>query len=334
MPKAFVLTGPNTWAVDEVQPPTAKDGQVVIKVHAAAANPLDAKMAKEGLMIRAYPARLGVDISGTISAIGSDVTAFKVGDAVFARPQMDGFAEYATATVRHTWKKPDNLSFEQAATIPVGTLTAVIGLFSEKGLKLTRPKDAKLRTPTTPGGEDKYILVWGGSSTVGSYAVQLAAAAGYTVIATASPKQRDAVLALGAAHVVDYSAPDAVEQIRELTKGECRLALNAVGGDATVQAAAALRADEREPSTVVSVAATLGAIPAGVTLLPPIFGFDPTLVDFVHEMIGNELVEYFAKNEIKPSRVKVVKGGLDGVGEALELLAGKKVSGEKLVVVI
>ncbi|KAJ3164311.1 hypothetical protein HDU88_005409 [Geranomyces variabilis] len=319
MPKAFVLTGPNTWVVDEVQPPTAKDGQVVIKVHAAAANPLDAKMAKEGLMIRAYPARLGVDISGTISAIGSDVTAFKVGDAVFARPQMDGFAEYATATVRHTWKKPDNLSFEQAATIPVGTLTAVIGLFSEKGLKLTRPKDAaKPRTP-----EGKYILVWGGSSN-----------RGYTVIATASPKQRDAVLALGAAHVVDYSAPDAVEQIRELTKGECRLALNAVGGDATVQAAAALRADEREPSTVVSVAATLGAMPAGVTLLPPIFGFDPTLVDFVHEMIGNELVEYFAKDEIKPSRVKVVKGGLDGVGEALELLAGKKVSGEKLVVVI
>ncbi|KAI8585713.1 chaperonin 10-like protein [Geranomyces variabilis] len=330
MPKAFVLTGPNTWAVNEVQPPAAKDGQVVIKVHAAAANPLDAKMAKEGFMIRAYPARLGVDISGTISAIGSDVTAFKVGDAVFARPQMDGFAEYSTATVRHTWKKPDNLSFEQAATIPVGTLTAVIGLFSEKGLKLTRPKDAaKPRTP-----EGKYILVWGGSSNVGSYAVQLAAAAGYTVIATASPKQRDAVLALGAAHVVDYSAPDAVEQIRELTKGECRLALNAVGGDATVQAAAALRADEREPSTVVSVAATLGAIPAGVTLLPPIFGFDPTLVDFVHEMIRNELVEYFAKNEIKPSRVKVVKGGLDGVGEALELLASKKVSGEKLVVVI
>ncbi|KAJ3153700.1 hypothetical protein HDU86_005199 [Geranomyces michiganensis] len=328
MPKAFILTGPNTWAVDEVPPPAAQDGQIVIKVHAAAANPLDAKMAKEGFMIRAYPARLGVDISGTISAIGSDVTAFKVGDAVFARPQLDGFAEYATATVRHTWKKPDNLSFEQAATIPVGTLTAVIGLFSEKGLKLTRPKDAKTRTA------EEYILVWGGSSNVGSYAVQLAVAAGYTVIATASPKQRDAVRALGAAHVVDYNAPDAVEQIRELTKGECRLALNAVGGDATVQAAAALRADEREPSKIVSVAASSGAVPAGVTLLAPIFGFDPTLTDFVHEMIANELVEYFAKNEIKPSRVKVVKGGLDGVGEALNLLADKKVSGEKLVVVI
>ncbi|KAI8904558.1 hypothetical protein DFJ77DRAFT_443882 [Powellomyces hirtus] len=319
MPKAFVLTGPNKWAVEDVEIPSAKDGQVVIKVNAAAV---------KRFMIRSYPARLGVDVSGTISAIGPNVTTFKVGDAVFARPQLDGFAEYATATVNHAWHKPANLSHEQAATIPVGTLTAVIGLFSEKGLKLARPKDAKTPTPR------EYLLVWGGSSTVGSYAVQLAVAAGYAVIATASPKQHEAVRALGAAHVVDYNAPDVVEQIRKLTQGECRLAFNAVGGEATLQAAAALRADTGNPSTVVTVAIASGEVPAGVTLLPAIMGFDPTLIEFVKEFIGDELLMYFADGKIKTSQVRIVEGGLNGVGEALELLATKKVHGEKLVIVL
>ncbi|KAI8817019.1 chaperonin 10-like protein [Fimicolochytrium jonesii] len=322
---AFLVTTPNKWAVQQAEVPTAKDGEVVIRVKASAVNPLDAKMAKEGFMIRAFPSPLGVEISGIVSATGPSVTTFKVGDAVIARAQLNGFAEYATATVRHTWHKPANLSYTEAATIPVGTLTAVIGLFSEKGLKISRPRDAKPQTPK------EYLLVWGGSSTVGSYAVQLATAAGYKVIATASPKQHKTVLALGAAHVVDYNAPDAVEQIRKLTGGEAKLAFDAVGGPATAQAAAALRADVAHPSTIVTTAVGAPEIPAGVTLLPTIMGFDPTLAGFVHEVIGDELLGYFAEGKLKPSRVRVVDGGLEGLGEALELLAAKKVSGEKLV---
>ncbi|KAI8919508.1 chaperonin 10-like protein [Powellomyces hirtus] len=326
---AFVLKAPNQWAVQDVEAPTGEDGEVVIQVKAAAVNPLDAMMAKEGFMIGSFPARLGVEVSGIISAIGPNVTTFKVGDPVVARPQFDGFADYATATVRHVWPKPADLSYAEAATVPIGTLTASIGLFSDKGLKLVRPRDAKQQQMPR-----EHLLVWGGTSTVGSYAVQLGAAAGYSVIATASPKQHSAVRALGAVHVVDYNAPDAVEQIRKLTGGECRFAFDAVGGTVTAQAAAALRADVDHPSKIATVGVASGEVPVGVTLLPMIMAFDPTLIDFINEVIGDEIIGYVAQRKIKPCRVRIVEGGLHGIGEALELLAARKVSGEKLVITL
>ncbi|KAJ3178066.1 hypothetical protein HDU87_003848 [Geranomyces variabilis] len=333
MPKAFVVKEINKFAVEDVgEPPAPADGHVIIKVKAAAVNPVDYKMARTGYFVKSFPARLGIDVSGTVSAVGPNVTQFKLGDEVFGRPAIDGFSEYATAPASGIYRKPANLTHEQASTLGCGVSTAIIGLFADSGLKLARPKEhRKWFAP-------EWVLVWGASSSVGAYAVQLAAAAGYSVIATASAKHHDAVRKLGAVHVVDYSRPDAIEELKKLAGGgRCRTAFDAVGGSATRMCADALRADTDRPSTVVSIAADVNnppQMPEGVQLLPRVNGFDPASHSFASQVMNEEVLEYFAAGRLAPNKVKVVDGGLDGVAHALELSSSGKVSGEKLVVVL
>ncbi|KAJ3158813.1 hypothetical protein HDU86_002497 [Geranomyces michiganensis] len=331
MPKAFVVKEVGKFAVEDVGEPAAPaDGHVIIKVKAAAVNPIDHKMANTGFFVRSFPARLGLDVSGTISAVGPNVSQFKVGDEVFGRPAIDGFSEYATAPAAGVFKKPENLTHEQASTLGAGVTTAIIGLFAESGLKLARPKEH--RRWFAP----EWVLIWGASSSVGQYAVQLAAAAGYSVIATASPKNHAAVQKLGAVHVVDYSRADAVDELKKLA-GRCRWAFDAVGGSATRSCADALRGDAEMPAKVVSIAtdpANPPTMPEGVQLLPRVMSFDPDSFAFASQVMNEEVLAYFAAGRLAPNKVKVVDGGLDGVAPALELSSSGKVSAEKLVVVL
>ncbi len=174
--------------LEEVEQPVPADGEVLVRVHAASVNPIDWKL-RRGLMPKQLPAILGSDASGVVEV--SNAEGFSAGEEVFGWLSSGSYAEFGIglpATLAH---KPDHLSHEQAAALPVAVLTAWQALF-ERG-RLER---------------GQTVLISGASGGVGHLAVQLAANAGAQVLATGSPRSRDFVLGLGAQRFIDYTSED------------------------------------------------------------------------------------------------------------------------------
>ncbi|MEY9846318.1 NADPH:quinone reductase-like Zn-dependent oxidoreductase [Streptacidiphilus sp. BW17] len=198
--------------------PPAAD-QIVVRNRAVAINPLEWIIQGAGSLTYrwlAYPTVLGSDVAGEVVEVGSAVTRFRVGDRVLGhavgtdkdsnRAAEGGFQLYPALLERMAAPIPDTLAFEDAAVLPLAVSTAACGLFQSDQLGL--------RHPSVNGGPTgQTLLVWGGSTSVGSNAIQLAVAAGYEVIATASPRNFDYVRSLGAAQVFDYSSPDVVADV-------------------------------------------------------------------------------------------------------------------------
>jgi NADPH:quinone reductase-like Zn-dependent oxidoreductase len=193
--------------------------QVVVRNRAVAINPLDwIIQVAGGVAYRwlKYPTVLGSDVAGEVAEVGTAVTRFRVGDRVLAhavgtdkdsnRPAEGGFQHYTVVQEQLAAPIPDTLRFEDAAVLPLGLSTAACGLFQSDQLGLRHPTvQAEARAET--------LLVWGGSTSVGSNAIQLAVAAGYEVITTASPRNFDYVKSLGAAEVYDYNSLTVVPDI-------------------------------------------------------------------------------------------------------------------------
>jgi len=135
--------------------------------------------------------RLGADAAGTVELVGRNVTKFKVGDAVFGEIGKGSFAEYVAVPARKLSRKPDNISFDEAAAIPVAALTAWQGLFDTGHIQ----------------AGDK-VLINGASGGVGTYAVQIAKSVGAEVTGVCSTRNLDLVRSIGADHVVDYTKDD------------------------------------------------------------------------------------------------------------------------------
>ncbi len=199
--QAIIITNygpPEVLQLKEVEKPTPKDHQVLVKVYAASANPLDWHRMRgapflvrlgEGLRKPKNPL-LGADIAGCVEAVGSDVTEFQPGDDVFG-VSVGGFAEYVCAADTKVARKPANLSFEAAAAVPVAAFTALQGLRDKGQIKA-----------------GQKVLINGASGGVGTFAVQLAKAFGAEVTAVCSTRNLDLVRSIGADHVVDYSRED------------------------------------------------------------------------------------------------------------------------------
>jgi len=189
---------PDVLEFKDIQKPTPMDNELLVKVRAAAANPLDWHYLR-GMpylvrMLRGLGrpkfTRLGVDFAGTVEAVGRKVRRFKVGDEIFGT--ADGaFAEYVTSTEEGLALKPSNMSFEQAASVPVAAITALQGL-RDKG---------QIR----PG---QKVLINGASGGVGTFAVQIAKALGAEVTGVCSTRNLQLVRTIGADHVVDYTQED------------------------------------------------------------------------------------------------------------------------------
>ena len=191
---------PDVVHIAEVERPAPKDGEVLLRVRAAAVNPLDVFSLKGVPLVRAIPGLrapavriLGCDIAGTIEGVGARVTGFRPGDDVFGVTGFSGggFAEYACAPEDALALKPANRSFEEAAAVPVAAITALQGL-RDKG-RIQRG--------------DK-VLIDGASGGVGTFAVQLAKVLGGHVTAVCSTSKVDTARSLGADHVIDYTRED------------------------------------------------------------------------------------------------------------------------------
>lgn len=205
MKAAFTRYGPpDTVEVGDLPTPVPKDNEVLIKVHTASVNPLDWRTAKGGpgllrlLLGQRRPKikPLGVDVAGEVAAVGRNVTGFKPGDAVFGTCR-GAFAEYAcTCETAKMLKsafaiKPGNVTFEQAACVPIAGLTALQGL-RDKG---------KIQ----PG---QRVLINGASGGVGTFAVQIAKAFGAHVTGVCSTRNVELVRSIGADRVIDYTRED------------------------------------------------------------------------------------------------------------------------------
>ena len=190
--------------------------EIVIKNGAVAINPVDWVIPDMGGMAFSfikYPVVLGSDTAGEVVEIGQGVTGFQVGDRVVGHALSveekhnnspeGAFQMYTVLRAHMASRIPDTLSYERAAVLPLGLSTAACALFQKDQLALQYPS-------MTPKPTGKTLLVWGGSTSVGSNAIQLAVAAGYDVITTASPKNFDYVKKLGASQVFDYRSKTVV----------------------------------------------------------------------------------------------------------------------------
>jgi len=203
--KAIVYTQygpPDVLRLKEVEKPTPKDNEVLVKVHAASANPADwhlmraepflARLANG--LLKPKNTQLGADVAGCIEAVGRNVTQFHVGDDVFGSMtlnELGSFAEYVCAREDLLALKPVKMTFEQSAAVPLAAFTALQGL-RDKG---------QLR-------QGQKVLINGASGGVGTFAVQIAKSFDTEVTGVCSTRNLDMVRSIGADHVIDYTQAD------------------------------------------------------------------------------------------------------------------------------
>jgi NADPH:quinone reductase-like Zn-dependent oxidoreductase len=240
--------------VTEVEKPRPRGGQVLVQVKAAAVNPVDWKI-RDGLgelFGLKPPFILGCEVAGTVEATGAEVTDFTAGDEVYGYlgAYTGGYADYVAAPASDFVRKPRNIDFQTAASVPVGALTAWQGIFELGKL-----------------ASGQRILITGASGAVGSMAVQLAKNKGAQVIGLASGKNEEFVRELGADDFIDYKKAKFKHELSELD-----VVFDTVGGETQERAFQTLKRGGFLVSTVspppVEKAKELGVTAAMVAVRP------------------------------------------------------------------
>jgi NADPH:quinone reductase-like Zn-dependent oxidoreductase len=309
--------------------------EILIQNKAIAINPVDWKQQASGIFIASFPTILGCDTSGVVVEVGSSVTAFQKGDRIVAhcigiKTQKDAneaFQKYSVVPAELTSLIPESMSFPDAAVIPLGLSTAGAGLYEKGNLGLPLPT-------ARPKSTGKTLLIWGGSSSVGSSAIQLAVASGLRVITTASKHNFSYCEKLGASKVFDYSSASIVGDIvAELQNGDFAGAYDAIG-TSTLQ--------------VVDIVAQVGGGHIATALAPPDASATPSTVKVTRifgipmgngntvgqEIYGSFLPQALKSGQFKPMPpAKVVGEGLGAIQGAMDQLKAG-VSASKLVVTL
>ena len=185
--------------LEDVEKPTPKEDEVLVKVHAASVNSLDWRRMRavpflvrtDGGWLKPKDIRIGADIAGVVEAVGSNVKQFEPGDAVFGDVTAGAYAEYVCANEKYIAIKPESVTFEAAASTPVAALTALQGLRDYGKVQ--------------PG---QKVLVNGASGGVGTFSVQIAKLYGAEVTGVCSTRNLDMARSIGADHVIDYTRED------------------------------------------------------------------------------------------------------------------------------
>ena len=190
---------PDVLEIAEIEKPVIGDDDVLIKVEAASVNPFDWHFLRgtpfpvrfmAGLLKPKNPV-LGVDVAGRVAAVGKNASRFQPGDEVFGSGMLGGFAEYARVPESHLVEKPTNLSFVEAAAVPVAAITALQGLRDRGQIQ-----------------SGQKVLIYGASGGVGTFAVQIAKSFGTEVTAVCSTRNLELVRSIGADQAIDYTNED------------------------------------------------------------------------------------------------------------------------------
>ncbi|WP_281545183.1 NADP-dependent oxidoreductase [Grimontia sp. SpTr1] len=227
--------GREVLSLNDINIPVPAANEVLIKVRAAAVNPVDWKI-REGylqpLLNHPLPLTLGWDVAGEVVAIGEGVSSLAIGDEVYSRPDIaknGSYAEYMTAAADEVALKPKSFSWQQAAGVPLAALTAWQALFEYVDLK-----------------EGEKVLIHGGSGAVGQFAIQFAKQKGANVYTTTSSRNIELVKGLGADNVIDYRNED----FSELT--DMDVVFDTIGGETQNQSYKTLKKGGRLVSIATS----------------------------------------------------------------------------------
>ena len=341
-------------------------GEIVVENRAVAINPVDWAIPLFGQMIFPWikrPMVLGEDVAGVVVEVGPGVTRFKVGDRVVGhalgikkehnRPAEGAFQAYTVLVETMAAPIPDSLAFENAAVLPLGLSTAACGLFQKDYLGLRLPS----KNPAPTG---KTLLVWGGSTSVGSNAIQLAVAAGYEVFTTASPRNFDYCKKLGASRVFDYNDANVVPDLIGALSGKTIAGALAIGTGSSELCAAVVRACRGQKFVAIATYPVSFDQPLGqkVPMLATISRFLWSSLSFwlrtrplgirskfvfgsslVHSDVGRAVYADFLPRALAEKRfvaapaAEVVGSGLGSIQAALDLQR-KGVSAKKVVVTL
>ncbi|KAF2242016.1 putative alcohol dehydrogenase [Trematosphaeria pertusa] len=347
--------------------PYTKPGpdEFVIRAAAVVINPVDLIMQVAAKLAFSYISNLhvlGHDVAGEIVEVSDnvDATQFKVGDRVVghavgfdkrSKGAPEGaFQEYVVLRTNLSAKIPDYISYDRACVIPLGFSTAACGLFQKGTLALAHPKTSK------PISQDKTVLVWGGSTSVGANAIQLARAAGYDVT-TASPKNFELAKELGASQAFDYNDPDTSNKIIQYLKGKtCAGALSI--GCGSLEACITITAAPQRNKVVVQCSVPLvmtHARPGMLGLVGMVFWFVKMAITARIKGVSTKMVNGsdLMANEVsqacypdflgqamsagqfvpKPDPY-VVGHGLEAIRQAFDYYRNNKISASKLVVTL
>lgn len=336
--------------------------EIVIKNQAIAVNPFDVLKAQYGSLMMTwikYPFIMGTDVAGTVIEVGSKVKKFVVGQRVcgFAcgicrshnKAAEGGFQLYTVLCESRATQIPEFMSYEEACVIPMGISTAAVALFQPEHLALELPQIRKRPT-------NKIVLIWGGSSSVGCNAIQLAKAAGYTVVTTCSPRNFSYIKGLGADFVLDYHKESIVSDILAIIEPYALVGAVSIGEDSSKRCLEVLgKSNAKKPRlAMVSYPIPLKApkfMPIITVALDYIrwklchfvastsrriqtrFVDAFSLNDLVSTAIYNEfLPQALTQGMIVPSpNLRIAGQGLDHIIDALDILR-KGVSATKVVV--
>lgn len=319
--------------------------EVVVRVHAVAVNPVDTIgwVARRAIYpwLR-YPAVLGTDVAGTVVETGTEVGDLNIGDRVVGlaagqerdrnNPAHGAFQSHTVLPAAMTARIPDRTSSTDAVVLPLAAATAAAGLFQSDQLALDGPR-------RTSADRDETVLVWGGSTSVGCNAVQLARHAGYRVIATASPHNHRLLRELGAEQVVDHHAGDCVGRVRDALGSRTPAGMLAIGAGSLSRC---IRIARPYVGTVRIASAQPGPTTAALGVVARLLGSSVSAIwggsvtrDELGPSIFNELLPHALEaGTYRPAPpAEVVGSQLAAVPDALSLLR-RGVSARKIVVTL
>jgi len=326
----------------DVPIPKLRPDRVLVKNVALALNPTDWKHI---VHLATENSTVGCDCAGVVEAVGGNLTKpYKKGDRIagFCHGgkstdlETGAFGEYCLPKSGVSMKIPDNVSFEEAATLGVGITTVGQGLY----------QSLQLPWPDKPANEKFPVLIYGGSTATGTLAIQMAKLSGLDVITTCSPRNFDLVKSLGASVAFDYSSPSCGADIRKHTNNRLYYAFDCISEGSSPQICAdALSSDVSSkkpeysallrteiPRDDVEHKFTLGytAIGEAFSMQREDFPDHPDHYEFASKFwtLAQKLLEQ-GKFKVHPMDVR--SGGLEGINDGLEDLRDNKVSGKKLV---
>ena len=312
--------------------------ELLVRVHAVAINPVDKALQYTPFVPVTYPAVLGQDVAGEVVAVGDNTTSrFKIGDRVIGhcmgivtnRPQDGAFQEHVVLQGNLVSKIPDGMGYERAVVIPLGLSTAAAGFYQEGFMGL--------RLPGKVGDGGEVVFIWGGSSSVGCNAIQLAVAAGYEVVTTASVKNAEYLRGLGAKKVLDRRSESVREDILAALEGK-KLAgtLDCIGDEASwgVCLDVAGRHGDGSKLVVTTLPGFPDPAPEGLTIKHM---FATTIKD---NEVSKAMYEDFLPKALEEGTFvpapepDVVGKGLESIQGAVDLYREGTPSAKKLVVLI
>jgi NADPH:quinone reductase-like Zn-dependent oxidoreductase len=322
---AFVSeTGLSFGLVDVPKPGS---GQILVKVVAAAQNPTDWKTLGRVLKEAKYGGIVGNDFAGVVEELGPDVpegartVGERIAGAIMGTRQANGaFSEYLVADAElGVVPIPGGWSFEEAAQLGVPPFTALQTM--HQTLELPSPFEA--RSTTDP---QRSILIWGGASAVGQYAIQFAKLGGLRVLTTASSKNFDLVRGLGADEVFDYHDEGVVEKIREATGNALDIAVDTISeGKTPEQVTGAIGDKGGKVAIILPYESPRSAVKVTFTMLPDLLQRESNgkwYVDLLKKILDT--------GKIKPIPVFIQPNGIAGVKDGLQYMQDGKVSAQKL----